>query len=398
MIGIGTLQVIRDEKALLKGSGTLSVIQLDGAYLIGTGSLTLLNTSRKGSINVNIAPILIKLANKTFGSMDFEIPSLSIGMLTSIIPLAPQGITGWLPANVFSGMLSVIRFGNINVNLPALLSKGCITDSSDATPFNFGEINSALSGLATSMFEDLNPLKCSFYDRVTTKADASATKDYLIIVNEVGHIVDTLSARRDFLVTLMESMIANEGYILASSYYARAFSSLATNDDIHASVGYNGVFPPDVDESSRVWVMNLDTGASSQYEGYGFNSFYESEGSYYGVADDGIYLLEGHTDSGISIDALVEFGLSNLGTTYKKAVKNVYLGVGSSGKMYLKVKADAETYIYEARSSSTEIMNHRVDVGRGLNGTYFNFTLVNKGNEFDLETISFEPFTMSRKI
>jgi len=150
---------------------------------------------------------------------------------------------------------------------------------------------------------------------------------------------------------------------------------------------------------SRTWVVNLDTSTSSQYDGYGYNSFFERDGKYYGVADDGIYLLEGETDAGKEIAALIETGKSSLGSSYKKRILNVYAGVSSSGKVLLKVEADGIEYVYEARSYSANLITHRFDIGRGLAGNYFNLTLLNQdGNDFDLENISFNPLVLERKI
>jgi hypothetical protein len=123
------------------------------------------------------------------------------------------------------------------------------------------------------------------------------------------------------------------------------------------------------------------------------------DGYCYGIADDGIYRLDGDTDAGIDIDALLEIGRSDLGIPNKKKIINVYAGVSSTGKMYLKVDADEQVYTYEARSSSTAIKTHRFDAGKGLEGNYYNLTLINQdGCDFDLETIHFEPIALKGKI
>ena len=149
----------------------------------------------------------------------------------------------------------------------------------------------------------------------------------------------------------------------------------------------------------RVWVVNLDTNAASQYDGYAFNSFITRDGRQYGVADDGIYLLEGDDDAGDAIQAVAELGLSNLGDSRHKSVPSIYLGVASAGKMLVKVVADGAEYVYEARSSSTDLKNHRIDTGRGLKGTNWTFTVLNKnGCDFDLAEVEFLPLVTKRRI
>jgi hypothetical protein len=77
----------------------------------------------------------------------------------------------------------------------------------------------------------------------------------------------------------------------------------------------------------------------------------------------------------------------------------VYLAVASDDVMILRVEADGEDYFYEARSSSNELSNHRVDLGRGLEGVNWSFSLLNKnGADFDLESLQFVPIVKKRRI
>jgi hypothetical protein len=159
------------------------------------------------------------------------------------------------------------------------------------------------------------------------------------------------------------------------------------------------VFRPDLDTEGRVWVVNTDTGASSQYEQYGFNSFFKRDGISYGIANDGIYKLDGDDDAGVDISALVNFGKSNFGITHKKKAPYIYVGIGSDGLMYLKCNVDGSEYVYTMRSSSTAVKNHRFDTGKGLEGTYWNLELMNKeGADFVIASVQFQPLISSRRI
>ncbi len=164
-------------------------------------------------------------------------------------------------------------------------------------------------------------------------------------------------------------------------------------------VATDGTEELDLDDDGMVWVVNTETGASSQYEQYGFNSFFKRDGISYGVADDGIYKLDGDDDEGANISALVNFGKSDFGISFKKKVPYFYIGIGSDGLMFLKCDVDGSEYIYEMRSSSTDMKNHRVDVGKGFEGTYWNTTLLNKeGADFVIATVQFKPLISSRRI
>jgi len=97
---------------------------------------------------------------------------------------------------------------------------------------------------------------------------------------------------------------------------------------------------------------------------------------------------------------LISLGTSNLGIQSKKGITNVYIGASSDGKLIVKFQVDGGTeYSYEARSSSTHIDQHRVDVGKGLVGNYFTLHLLNQdGDDFDIESIHFDPIPLKRKI
>lgn len=222
----------------------------------------------------------------------------------------------------------------------------------------------------------------------------------LFTVHSLSHISPLVISSYDALVKVLSINAISEMTI-------SSISSLSANRDIVAISGITinslnllqSGAKPVLDETSRAWVVNLDTHATSQYDEYGFSSFFNDNGKSYGIAADGIYELTGDTDAGNPINALIDFGRSDYGSSQKKKIPCFYLGVGSTDKMLVKVDADEQEYTYEARSNSENIENHRVDVGKGLIGNYWNPVLMNQdGCDFDLETIAFEPTLLSRKI
>ncbi len=176
----------------------------------------------------------------------------------------------------------------------------------------------------------------------------------------------------DSLITATSSLSAVANYtILINSFIQAGFSFPVLSND------------------NQVWVVS-EAGQTSRYEDYAFNSFGKFNGQYYGAKEDGIYLLEGDTDQGQPVRASVNFGKQNFGTALKKHVSNCYLGVSSSGKMYLKVTADGNEYVYQARGSSEELEMQRVDIGRGIRANFLVFELFNNdGCDFDLASVEF---------
>ena len=154
------------------------------------------------------------------------------------------------------------------------------------------------------------------------------------------------------------------------------------------------------------WVCNTETKAFSHYENYPFNSFFELDGRYYGVADSGVYLLEGNTDDGDAIAWRIRTGLWNLGTGKMKNVPSMYLGYRSSGDMVLKVVTttiggDKEQNWYQLKPVSTNNVTHegRINLGRGLRSVYWGFELEGiNGADFALETLQLFPVILDRRI
>jgi hypothetical protein len=219
--------------------------------------------------------------------------------------------------------------------------------------------------------------------------------DIVMILNSTGTLTSAFAMTRVKAMELMSQLTGQSSQSILGIYGMdlqsdmRALSLyLANIDDL-----------PDLHEDGVVWVVNMDTGASSQYEQYGFNSFFTRDGVHYGVTDDGIYKLEGDDDAGQPIDALAALPRSNLGDGYLKNVPNFYVGVASTGKLILKAVADGQEYLYEARSSSEELSTHRIDLGRGLEGTFWQFTLMNQdGCDFEIADIEFVPVVRKRRI
>ena len=218
--------------------------------------------------------------------------------------------------------------------------------------------------------------------------------DLVLIISSSGRLESAHAATRSQAIGLLSMLQAASGlgilgvygYSMLSNMRGITLQTLSVNDR------------PDLHDGGVVWVINRDTGASSQYEQYGFNSFFQRGDKYYGVADDGVYLLEGNTDAGADVAALVEMGRTNLGYTNDKRVPMVYLGVGSDAELYLKVDVDTQTYVYSMRTSGEAVRNRPVETGWNVSGCYWNFTLMNpNGSNFNLASMAFTPVPLARR-
>lgn len=161
---------------------------------------------------------------------------------------------------------------------------------------------------------------------------------------------------------------------------------------IGAEVGMPG-------QNLSVWSVNAETGASAAYEDYPFNSFATFGGRHFGAASDGIYELVGGDDAGAPIQAHMNLGKRNFGSSMLKAMPYAYLGVASDGLMVVRVTTEGASYTYKARAASAEMQTQRVDFGRGLRANYFTLELMNEdGADFDLDAIELAVTPLTRRI
>ena len=154
----------------------------------------------------------------------------------------------------------------------------------------------------------------------------------------------------------------------------------------------------DYDDGHYVWVTNVKTGAVSRYTHYGFQSFAQIGGHYFGVSVDGVYLLEGDKDGDDAVHARIGTGLLGLGSKELKHVSAVYLDVASTGVMSVRVSAGDQQYTYKARGANARNAQQRVDVGRGLRANFYGFEVFNDGADFELDGLDANATKSARRI
>jgi hypothetical protein len=173
----------------------------------------------------------------------------------------------------------------------------------------------------------------------------------------------------------------------APHYVALMFTTVAAGITVPAFFG-----------DTETWVMNAVTNANSRYEGFDFNSYALIGGEYYGAMQGGLFKLSGDTDDGAPIRASINFGNQTFGTSSLKGCTNAYVGMSSSGELFLKVTAEGNEYIYRARDYSSTLQIQRFDTGRGLRANYLQFELYSDGADFDISSVEFLAVPLSRRI
>lgn len=157
------------------------------------------------------------------------------------------------------------------------------------------------------------------------------------------------------------------------------------------------------DPNRVAWVMNTETTAASWYDNFDFESIAQTPEKVLAVGPDGLYELEGDTDSGEQIDAHVQSGFSDFGTPQTKRVDAMYFGYTSSGR----VSVTAETYesghppftYYLEQRLAEAPRNTRVQLGKGLRGRYWRMTFRNAdGADFEVHDATVDIAISSRRV
>lgn len=234
-------------------------------------------------------------------------------------------------------------------------------------------------------------------DSIRIFESSSFLRDVLINLYSSLDFIDGLSLFKDIAVGLIESnliydvndIIADKDILLEET--CNLLESLELNT--------NGL--PDY-TGGTAWVVNMETGATSLFLDYDYNSFMTSStGEVYGVCKDGIYLLNG-TGSAAPMSA-IDYGIHRFGSETKKMIPHFYASVASTGRLILKLAVGECEYEYYAMSSSEYLDKHRIDIGKGIGvGKRFIFAnpvlIAPEGTEIkELEVLEYLPVAFDRR-
>ena len=398
MLGHGYLH-IADFGILFKGLGTLTLgkdVQAGSVTFSGTGLLYCAGETNAGA---GWFPAMAGVGYETvdpglgYGGGYFP-PLIGAGEGGVYTPPITQLGFGLFPAMIAGGTMTTSSPGEGAATFPTLVGLGGEGD------YGFG------GGYFPSMFvaglDDFMPGVAPAMTSVYAFTGGTGAMDHIIFVDNHGQVIGSITASREVVEQFMTALEVGGTVTVLGDFLASAMTdvdaSAALSGQVLRTVGQSQIQVPGIDKMARVWVVNVDTDASVQYDGYGFGSFFERDGEYFGVAEDGIYKLTGDTDAGLPIDALIDTGESNYGTFDIKRLRAVYVGATSSGGLVLKLETDGaeRTYYAESRHVS-DMKNHRFNIGRSQVGEFLRFKVANtSGCDFDLDYISFEPIPLRR--
>lgn len=137
----------------------------------------------------------------------------------------------------------------------------------------------------------------------------------------------------------------------------------------------------------------------TRYTNFPFDRIVRYQGSYFGVAADGLYLLEGTTDDGTAIPYAIKTCIDDFKAPELKTVASAYFSgrLGPDATVTLHAgEQGQESYPYNTpRGQGAQ--NHREKFGRGVKNRYFAIGVAGDG-ALELDTIELEVNKMSRRI
>jgi hypothetical protein len=159
--------------------------------------------------------------------------------------------------------------------------------------------------------------------------------------NPVIQIVDQLAMDDTPTPSLVISVEVEDSILLTDSVVNSMTLSAVINETVSLStaIGIDVYNPTTGNMDHEIWtgyVVNTKNLGISEYVRFDFNSFAEFNNKYYGANEKGIYELDGDTDDGWLIKALVTTGLIDFGNEFQKKLPRMYLGLRNDGKMRIK--------------------------------------------------------------
>ena len=386
MIGYGTL-TIQDYEVLMTGAGslTLSNLQTASVTMSGTGEMVATASSNYGyALFPSLAGFGGDITSYGAGGATFPaMQSYAEGGL--YVPVLTNYGFATFPSFVSSGILGTVSYLDGDAEFPALLGKGGEEE--------YGEGEAEFPSLVSSGIYDATPFERKLYSFCYALDGLAGRPVSVIVLNASGLIVDTISGNHIYISQLLASMQAIDNFTVLGSFLASLNASASVTGAVVAAIGDAAA----LDATTRVWVVNMDTAQSSQYDDYGFNDLVEHEGVFYGLADDGIYRLDGDTDNGSEIESYIDFGKSDLGVHGVKKVPNVYIGTSDGSDTYLRVTTDSGTATYQLEQCYRGPTGWRAQVPQtDMQGWEWRWELI-ANNAFELLGVEFVPIKLNKR-
>ena len=137
----------------------------------------------------------------------------------------------------------------------------------------------------------------------------------------------------------------------------------------------------------------------TRYTNFPFDRIVRYQNSYFGVAADGLYLLEGTTDDGAAIACTVKTHISDFDAPEKKTVVSAHIGgrFGPTATVTLHVGETGQTAYSYTTPRGQLAQNYREKFGRGIKDRYFGLEVATTG-ALEIDQLELEINKLTRRI
>lgn len=146
--------------------------------------------------------------------------------------------------------------------------------------------------------------------------------------------------------------------------------------------------------------FTMANAAMTRYPAYPFTQVIRMGNTYYGVAPDGLYELGGETDNGVAIPWSFETCMDDFKEPKKKTVASVFIGGKVPANMTVTTKTgDLPSGTDAHTTKATAVLrNHRQKLGLGRRSRFFAFGLSAPQGATQIEDVTFEVATTTRRM
>lgn len=254
------------------------------------------------------------------------------------------------------------------------------------TPYFGGKGNAATTYRVDAWFYFLADDHIDGSELLLSQDIFSLESNALFILHEGIGVTDTL----DFYLVI--NLDAYEAIAVGGEISLSSIIQLAISERMAIS-GSSSV----ARREALQYAVNATTGALSTYQNFGFKQFATVAGETYAITDNGLFRLTGDTDNGDLLNASIDFGASDFGTSQLKRVSSVYAGVATDGEAYIRVTADeGQELVYRA---ITEHNESRVKTAKGLAARHWRVRLeLTDASYADLDNLEIEIGVSQRRL
>lgn len=206
-----------------------------------------------------------------------------------------------------------------------------------------------------------------------------------------GYFELTMLASDYFQSTLMLGSLWSSDYALEGSFS----SALRIGGSVTGLVMAEGMAGRLAAEPAQ-YAVNVQTGALAQYVGFAFIGFAQAEQALYACRPDGVYMIRSGDDDGLPLQALIDFGATDYGTSQVKRLESAYFGMETDASVTMRLDTDSGEQAYRVARHGTMA---RVVTAKGASGRLWNMTLeIEDATHFELDAIEAQVGATTRRL